>query len=113
GRARRAGTCTGMKRLLALACLGSALAAAPASGNAWKPEPARFGVSAPQERAVRMSDGVELRVDVYYPTGAPAGARFPVILSQTPYGKRSAVTTSSGNTSEGGGNGYFPYLVRR
>lgn len=85
----------------------------PAPANAWKPARARFGVSPPQELAVRMSDGVELRADVYYPTGAPAGARFPVILSQTPYGKRSAVTTSSGNTAEGGGNGYFPYLVRR
>src|SRR5690242_18796321 len=101
-----------MKRLVALASLAAALVA-PSAAHAWKPEPARFGVSAPRELAVRMSDGVELRVDVYYPTGAPAAARFPVILSQTPYGKRSAVTTSSGNTPEGGGNGYFPYLVRR
>src|SRR5256885_16648074 len=101
-----------MRRLVALACLVAALTT-PCSAHAWKPEPARFGVSAPREVAVRMSDGIELRADVYYPTGAPTGARFPVILAQTPYGKRSAVTTSSGNTPEGGGNGYFPYLVRR
>src|SRR5262249_3508172 len=91
--------------------------AGPANASAWKPEPARFGVSAAQQHAVTMSDGVDLAVDVYYPTdhatGAPAAGPFPVVLSQTPYGKRSTVTTNSGGTSEGGGNGYYPYLVRR
>jgi putative CocE/NonD family hydrolase len=105
-----------MRRLVGVVCLAAALAA-PASAHAWKPERARFGVSAAREFPVRMSDGVDLRADVYWPTdpatGAPARGRFPVVLSQTPYGKRSAVTTSSGNTPEGGGNGHFPYLVRR
>ena len=101
---------------MGLVCLTAALTA-PDLAHAWKPEPARFGVSAPREFAVRMSDGTELRTDVYYPTdpatGVPARGPFPVVLSQTPYGKRSPVTTSSSNTGEGGGNGHFPYLVRR
>src|SRR3954471_8188542 len=105
-----------MRRLLGLVCVVAAVIA-PGSAHAWKPEPARFGVSAPREFAVRMSDGTELRADVYYPTdpktGAPATGPFPVVLSQTPYGKRSPVTTSSSNAGEGGGNGHFPYLVRR
>ena len=105
-----------MRRLAGLVCVAVALAA-PSSAHAWKPEPARFGVSAPREFAVRMSDGTTLRADVYYPTdpatSATAKGPFPVVLSQTPYGKRSTVTTASGNSGEGGGNGHFPYLVRR
>ena len=110
----------------AVAALATALAAlaAPAVADAWSPEPATFGVSAPTQSVVKMSDGVELAVDVYVPTdpktGAPAPGRFPVILAQTPYGKRSAVTTSSASTDNGqpsgqslGGDGYYPYLVQR
>ena len=62
-----------------------------------------------------MSDGVVLEADVYYPadpsTGAPAPGKFPVVLAQTPYGKRSATTTQS--FGEYGGDGHFPYLVKR
>ena len=87
--------------------------AVPASAYAWTPEPGHYGVSAPEEHSVKMSDGTVLRADVYYPAGAPADAKFPVVLAMTPYGKRSTVTTRSGDDSEGGGNGYFPYLVRR
>jgi uncharacterized protein len=64
---------------------------------------------------VTMSDGVQLAVDVYRPTtpsGAPAQGPFPVILSETPYGKRSLVTTQS--MGQGfGGDGYYPYLIER
>lgn len=72
---------------MGLVCVAAAVTA-PASADAWTPEHARFGVSAPREFAVRMSDGTELRTDVYYPTdpktGAPAKGPFPVVLSQTP-----------------------------
>jgi hypothetical protein len=64
---------------------------------------------------ITMSDGVKLAADVYRPTlagGAPAPGRFPVILSETPYGKRSAVTTQSMGQGMGG-DGFYPYLVRR
>ena len=62
-----------------------------------------------------MSDGVKLAADVYRPTlpsGAPAPGHFPVILSQTPYGKRSSVTTQSMGQGMGG-DGFYPYLVER
>src|SRR5699024_7033624 len=58
---------------------------------------------------------VQLAVDVYRPTlasGASAPGHFPVIMSETPYGKRSAVTTQSMGQGMGG-DGYYPYLVQR
>ncbi len=64
---------------------------------------------------VTMSDGVQLAVDVYRPTlasGAPAPGRFPVVMSITPYGKRSVVTTDSMGAGFGG-DGYYPYLIER
>ncbi len=54
-------------------------------------------------------------MDVYRPTlsdGQTASGPFPVILSQTPYGKRSAVTMQSMGPGMGG-DGYYPYLVER
>src|SRR5439155_510112 len=75
-----------------------------------------YGVSRPVQHAVRMSDGTRLAVDVYYPTnlrtGAPASGRFPVLLSMTPYGKRSSVTTQATGGSTYGGDGFYPWLVR-
>src|SRR2546423_14453695 len=63
-----------------------------------------------------MSDGTTLAVDVYYPTdqrtGRPAAGRFPTILSMTPYGKRSTVTTQATGSSAYGGDGFYPWLVR-
>ena len=103
---------------LAAVCAAAAalaLAAPAAADGPWHAEPARFGVSAPVQQTVTMSDGVKLAADVYRPTlssGAPAPGRFPVILSQTPYGKRSAVTTQSMGQGMGG-DGFYPYLVQR
>src|SRR3954453_12354401 len=75
-----------------------------------------FAVGGPAGTYVRMSDGTRLAADVYRPldprTGRPARGRFPVVLSMTPYGKRSAVTTSSAGNGLGG-DGHYPYLVRR
>ena len=88
---------------------------AGAQAGPWNAEPAAYGVSAPVQHMVTMSDGVQLAADVYRPTGksgTPAPGRFPVILSQTPYGKRSAVTTQSMGSGFGG-DGYYPYLVER
>src|SRR5205823_14367122 len=86
-----------------------------ASKGPWQAGPSRYGVSKASQHLVTMSDGVQLAVDVYRPTlpsGAPAKGRFPVILSQTPYGKRSPVTTRS--MGQGlGGDGFYPYLIKR
>ena len=94
----------------ALALPPSAAAVGP-----WHAEPPAYGVSAPVQQIVTMSDGVGLAVDVYRPalaSGANAAGRFPVVLSQTPYGKRSVVTTQSMGQGMGG-DGFYPYLVQR
>src|SRR5437764_5720545 len=100
-----------------VACAIAEALVAPTPASAWAPEPARYGVSAPEEHAVTMSDGVRIRADVYYPTDPQTGQRaagsFPAILAQTPYGKRSDVTKSGSGSSDLGGDGYFPYLVTR
>ncbi len=46
----------------------------------------RYGVTM-QEQRIRMTDGVRLAADVYFPEGAAAGARFPVLLEYLPYRK--------------------------
>jgi len=65
------------------------LCACSASALAWSPEPATYGVIKQSNVPVTMSDGTILRVDVYYPAagGQPAAGPFPVLLTQTPYGK--------------------------
>ena len=73
---------------------------------AWSPEPARYGVYEQHNVAVTMSDGTVLRVNVYYPAsaGKPAHGRFPVLLTQTPYGKDAAASSTTGKD---------PYLIKR
>jgi hypothetical protein len=60
---------------------------APAS---WQPEAATYSASAPVQTSVTMDDGVSISVEVVYPTdpstGARASGRFPVLLTQNPYG---------------------------
>ncbi|SDD34117.1 CocE/NonD family hydrolase [Actinokineospora iranica] len=86
---------------------------------AWAPGPQRYGVGKQGEVPVTMSDGTVLRADVYYPTdetGAPAPGRFPVVLSQTPYGALAEAAPGLSDpdagalTLIGGGD---TYLVRR
>jgi len=64
--------------------------AAAASGP-WTPEAATYGVAEQRSVAVTMSDGTVVRVNVYTPTnpstGLDAPGPFPVLLTQTPYGK--------------------------
>jgi putative CocE/NonD family hydrolase len=96
-----------------LAC--AAPAAAASSTGPWHAEPARYAVSKAVQHMVTMSDGVQLAADVYRPTlpnGKPARGRFPVVLSITPYGKRSVVTMDSMGAGFGG-DGYYPYLIER
>ena len=91
-------------------------AARAADTGPWHARPATYGVSGAEQQMVAMSDGVKLAVDVYRPvdraTGKPAAGRFPVIVSQTPYGKRSTVTKQSMGSGFGG-DGYYPYLISR
>jgi len=82
------------------------LALAPAA-EAWTPEPATYKVGIQSNDPVEMSDGTILRANVYYPvdptTGQAATGPFPVILTQTPYGRDNAVFS-------GLGAGYSAYL---
>ncbi|WP_405160337.1 CocE/NonD family hydrolase [Nocardia sp. NBC_01499] len=59
----------------------------------WNPGPERYGVGEQKNVELPMADGVVLRADVRYPTaasGAPATGPFPIMLTQTAYGKDSA-----------------------
>ncbi|MFI9510745.1 CocE/NonD family hydrolase [Nocardia sp. NPDC052566] len=59
----------------------------------WRPGPERYGIGETKNVEIPMTDGVVLRADVRYPTdasGAPAPGPFPIVLTQTSYGKDSA-----------------------
>ena len=110
------------RRRLALGVVAGVLAAvvasAPASAAPWQPGPERYGVGEHQNVPVTMSDGTVLRADVYFPTdkasGAAAAGSFPVILTQTPYGKNSGSAASfPGGDQLAGLSGTNPYLVKR
>ena len=91
--------------------------ASSASAAPWQPGPEKYGVGKRQNVPVTMADGTVLRVDVYFPTnpqtGAAAGGPFPVILTQTPYGKGSSSASFPGGEQLAGLSGYSPYLVKR
>ncbi len=77
----------------AAAVPGAASAAGGAAPPAWQPEQPTYGVGSTTNVGVTMADGTVLRADVYYPTDRSTGkavtAQFPVLLTQTPYGKES------------------------
>jgi predicted acyl esterase len=77
--------------LSAAAAAAGVTAALPA--YTWHEAAATYGVKQVTDVPVTMRDGTVLRVDVYYPTDAKTGAEakgpFPVLLTQTPYGKES------------------------
>ena len=104
---------SGLIGALALALVAIALTATPAL--AWQPEPAHYGVGSQTNVAVTMNDGTVLRANVYYPTDAATGAEasgsFPVLLSQTPYGKDDGATPGDSSLAELAGES--TYLVQR
>lgn len=108
----------------AIPCLALALGAAvlPLAAGAdpgppetvaatWEPGEARYGMARTANVPVTMEDGTVLRADVFVPTdpatGTAATGEFPVILTQTPYGK------SAGSFAQAIGGGVNPYLVER
>src|SRR3954454_12223124 len=76
--------------LTAVATLALAAALAAPAG-AWTAPPAQYpGVVKQQDVPITMSAGVVLHADVIHPAtadGSAAKARFPVLLTQTPYNK--------------------------
>ena len=92
------------------AVLATLAFAAPAAA-AWEPEPATYGVGEQHNVPVPMADGTVLRADVYTPTnsdGSPAKGPFPVVMTQSPYGKDAGL----GAIGQAG-TGEFAYLVQR
>jgi predicted acyl esterase len=64
----------------------------------WQPEAAVYGVSQPVTIPVTMDDGVVISTEVIYPTdpstGARASGKFPVLLTQNPYGNPASAATA-------------------
>ena len=83
----------------------------PYPGGTWAPEAPQYGVLATENVLVPMRDGVNLTVDVYYPsdpaTGLRAAGPFPALLTQTPY------TLSIGAAGAASGAGPGDYYVSR
>lgn len=106
----------GVGALAGLAAL--VLTAAPAHA-AWKPGPPVYGVAKTANLPIRMADGTVLRADVYTPadprTGRPAARRFPVLLTETAYGKDAmgALTQSTSPTKTAPVLAVTRYLVSR
>src|SRR3954451_15628813 len=91
------------------ALLGAAVMVAPA--HAWQPEPAKYGVAEQHNVPVQMADGTILRADVSTPVntdGTPAHGPFPVVMTQSPYGKDAGLGLAGQS-----GTGEFAYLVER
>jgi putative CocE/NonD family hydrolase len=89
-------------------------------GSTWRPERARYGTVSQNDVGVRMHDGTVLRVNVIRPAnaaGKPARGRFPVLLTQTPYGKGQGSNSAPGSAKQPGGSsptgGSDDYLVER
>jgi putative CocE/NonD family hydrolase len=76
-----------------------AIAASAAPGHHWTPAAATYGVYRQTDVPVRMADGTVLRADIATPadpdTGKAAAGNFPVLLTQTPYGKDTAGAAGS------------------
>jgi uncharacterized protein len=91
----------------ALAALAiSIVAGAPAGAHAdgWTPydRPAQYGTQTDKDVAITMPDGTVLRADVIRPDQP---GRYPVLMTQTPYGKDGLVISALG--------GAFDELVQR
>ena len=94
-----------------IAAVLTTLALAAPAHAAWSPEPATYGVAEQHNLPVTMSDGTVLRVDVYSPAnadGTPAKGPFPVVMTQSPYGKDAGLGAAGQE-----GTGEFAYLVQR
>ena len=114
-----------LKRLLPLAALTVSLTAAGLAGaggltrspaGGWSPPPPRYGSAVNENVPVTMADGTVLRADVHYPTdtdGSAAAGPFPVILTQTPYGKTATGYAFASAAPRGAAPGTGPSLVTR
>jgi putative CocE/NonD family hydrolase len=98
----------------------SVVRASAARGKHWKPQKARYGTASHNDLGITMKDGTVIRANVIYPTtanGKEAKGKFPVLLTQTPYGKQQGGSSAPGSASTPGGasptGGADNYLVQR
>jgi len=102
-------------RTLGVAIVAWLVLAGPAA--AWTPEAAKYGVGELKNQSVTMSDGTVLSANVYYPTdptsGQEASGSFPVILTQTPYGKDDGDLAGASSSSLAELAGESDYLIER
>ena len=116
-----AGTAAGGQQAVTPELPADVVRASFAAGSTWQPGHAVYGTTSTDDVPVTMSDGTVLRANVIYPTdpatGQPAAGPFPVILTQTPYGKGQGGTTAPGSAEQPGGGsptgGADDYLVER
>ncbi|MBO9534319.1 MAG: CocE/NonD family hydrolase [Solirubrobacteraceae bacterium] len=99
--------------LATLAGLAAPAGATSPAGSGYDPGPERYGIKTTRDVDIPMRDGILLRADIHEPTdpatGQPAPGPFPVILSETPYGKQ--LGELSPQTAEL--TGYEPQLIKR
>lgn len=97
--------------MLAVGLALPGVGASTGAETAWTPGPPLYDMGKTPNVSVTMEDGAVLRADVFFPvnrtTGEAATGPFPVILTQTPYGK-----TISGSLQALAGAAN-PYLVER
>lgn len=100
---------------VALVAVAGLLAACAAPAAAWAPEPASYGVGSLHNQTVRAPDGTRLAANVYYPTdprtGQEAAGPFPVLLTQTPYGKDNQVSALAGASTYLVARGYIQVVA--
>jgi predicted acyl esterase len=102
--------------LVLVAATVTPASATPRTTGSWQPDLPKYGVSAPMATSVRMDDGVQISVDVVYPTDPATGVRaegkFPVLLTQNPYGKGRSDPTTGGQYFVQRGYVYVASAVR-
>jgi putative CocE/NonD family hydrolase len=98
----------------------SVIAASAAPGSRWEPEKAVYGTASKDDIAIAGAGGTTIRVNEIYPataSGAPAGGKFPVLLTMTPYGKGQGGSSSPGSAQQPSAGaatgGADDYLVQR
>jgi hypothetical protein len=96
------------------------IAASAAPGSKWEPGNAVYGTASIDDIPIAGAGGTTIRVDEIYPTtasGAPAGGKFPVLLTMTPYGKGEGGSSSPGSAQQPSAGsaigGADDYLVER
>src|SRR3954469_1281308 len=99
GRFRRGAAGTALAAACSIAALAAPGAASADDGGAWAPytRPAQYSTVTDKDVPIIMRDGTVLKANVTRPD---APGRFPVLITQTPYGKDGAVILALGGQAD-------------